>query len=297
MRCPKCHYISFDSGDRCRNCGYDFSLAVETPDNPLDLKPDAEPRTAPEDFSLPDLDGTETPVAGGRQPADKTWRPADTGAGLDLPLFSGGDDRPLVTPPAVPRAPLAVRRATPAVPRLRTPAPEPPERVLPLEPEARAAAGAPAPAPAGRETGPADDVAPAGARLGAAAVDAILLAAIDLAVLVMTLRIAGLGRDELGMLPVVPLVAFLALLNGGYVVLFTATVGQTLGKMAFGLRVVDADDAGGAPPGVGQAALRALALVLSFAPVGLGYLPALFGDDRRAFHDRLTDTRVVSDRS
>ena len=27
MKCPKCQYISFDSPDRCRNCGYDFSLA------------------------------------------------------------------------------------------------------------------------------------------------------------------------------------------------------------------------------------------------------------------------------
>ena len=30
MKCPKCQYISFDSGDRCRNCGYDFSLARST---------------------------------------------------------------------------------------------------------------------------------------------------------------------------------------------------------------------------------------------------------------------------
>ena len=35
MRCPKCQYISFDSGERCRNCGYDFSL-IE-PETPLDL--------------------------------------------------------------------------------------------------------------------------------------------------------------------------------------------------------------------------------------------------------------------
>ena len=296
MRCPKCHYISFDSGDRCRNCGYDFSLAVETPENTLGLKADSEIPAPPDDFSLPDLDRAETPAAAGRQPADKTWRPADSGTGLDLPLFPG-DDRPLVTPPAVPRAPLAVRRATPAVPRLRTPNPEPPERVLPLEPAGRSAPPAPLPARPGGGEALADDTAPAGARLGAAVVDAILLAAIDLAVLIMTLRLAGLERDELGMLPIVPFLAFLALLNGGYVVLFTATVGQTLGKMAFGLRVIDAADDTGGPPGVGQTALRALASVLSLAPLGLGYLPALLGGDRRAFHDRLTDTRVVSNRS
>ncbi len=293
MRCPKCHYISFDSGDRCRNCGYDFSLATETPGNTTSLESDAGPPTPLDDFALPDLERTETPAAGVRQPADKTWRPTDTVTGFDLPLFADGDDRPLVTPPAVPRAPLAVRRATPAVPRLRTPAPEPPERALPLEPEARAATAA----PTGQGERLAGDASPAWRRFGAAVVDAILLVAIDLAVLVMTLRLAGLGRDELGILPLVPFLAFLALLNGGYLVLFTAAVGQTLGKMAFGLRVLAADDETGRPPGVGQAALRALASVLSFVPLGLGYLPALVGHDRRAFHDRLAGTRVVADRS
>ena len=35
MRCPKCHYISFGSVTRCRNCGNEFSLAPEAA--PLDL--------------------------------------------------------------------------------------------------------------------------------------------------------------------------------------------------------------------------------------------------------------------
>src|SRR5574341_1311888 len=26
MKCPKCGYLGFETGDRCRNCGYDFSL-------------------------------------------------------------------------------------------------------------------------------------------------------------------------------------------------------------------------------------------------------------------------------
>ena len=26
MKCPKCRYIGFETGDRCRNCGYEFSL-------------------------------------------------------------------------------------------------------------------------------------------------------------------------------------------------------------------------------------------------------------------------------
>jgi len=293
MRCPKCHYISFDSGDRCRNCGYEFSLAIDGREGSSALEPDAGHAAHVDDFAASEASLPDVPSDGLRQPADKTWRPADTGTGLDLPLFADGDDRPLVAPPAEPRAPLAVRRATPAVPRLRTPAPEPPERALPLEPEVAAEPSAAIRDDPRLE----DDAAPAWARLGAAVVDAIVLGAIDLGVLVMTLRLAGLGRDELAMLPLVPFLVFLALLDGGYLVLFTATVGQTLGKMALGLRVVAADDGAGRPPGVGQCALRALASILSFVPLGLGYLPALAGDDRRALHDRLAHTRVVADRT
>ena len=28
MKCPKCEYLGFETGDRCKNCGYDFSLAA-----------------------------------------------------------------------------------------------------------------------------------------------------------------------------------------------------------------------------------------------------------------------------
>src|SRR5437868_11130497 len=27
MKCPKCRYLGFEHSDRCRNCGYDFSLS------------------------------------------------------------------------------------------------------------------------------------------------------------------------------------------------------------------------------------------------------------------------------
>ena len=30
MRCPKCHYLSFDPDPRCKNCGYDLDIDVET---------------------------------------------------------------------------------------------------------------------------------------------------------------------------------------------------------------------------------------------------------------------------
>jgi uncharacterized RDD family membrane protein YckC len=44
---------------------------------------------------------------------------------------------------------------------------------------------------------------------------------------------------------------------------------------------------------LGHAVLRAVGYLVSVLPAGLGLLPALFGADRRAVHDRLADTRVV----
>ena len=37
MKCPKCGYLGFEDVDRCRNCGYDFSLlsATALPELPL----------------------------------------------------------------------------------------------------------------------------------------------------------------------------------------------------------------------------------------------------------------------
>ena len=36
MKCPKCNYLGFETGDRCKNCGYDFSLILN-PSEPDDI--------------------------------------------------------------------------------------------------------------------------------------------------------------------------------------------------------------------------------------------------------------------
>ena len=64
------------------------------------------------------------------------------------------------------------------------------------------------------------------------------------------MELCGITFLELGILPKGPLLAFLFVQNGGYLVAFTAG-GQTLGKMAAGIRVVTADEA--EPLGVGRA--------------------------------------------
>jgi uncharacterized RDD family membrane protein YckC len=277
MRCPKCQYITFESGDRCRNCGYEFSLAAATPDLDLPIQTGDEPEGP---LSVPD-------------PAP----PRPITQSFDLPLFTDrapADDRPLVSAPAVPRAPLSVRKPSAALPRpAKRPSPEAPRLdLVPADEPPDEAHVSPHEAPA---AAPADRVAPAGARLLAAVIDVVLLGAIGLAVLHFTLAILLLDYGAaLAALPWAPFVSFLLILIFAYVTAFTAAGGQSLGKMAARIKVVPVD------PGpwsdrvpLGQSALRAAGYLVSALPAGLGFLPALLARDGRALHDRLAHTQVV----
>jgi uncharacterized RDD family membrane protein YckC len=295
MRCPKCHYISFDSGERCRNCGYEFSLTVDVESIDLPIQTGEEPIGPLSDLALTNLDrqvgGTPVdmpPVAVKRQST----------AGLDLPLFKGpvDDDAPLVSPSAVPRAPLAVRKSTPlatrATHRARVEEPEL-DLGMPELGESRTAAATGAEA----VSEPADvgDAAPLLRRFAAGAVDAIVLGLTDAAILYLTLSLCGLQFGDIALIPPVPFVSFLLLQNGAYFVAFVAVGGQTVGKMALGIKVVpaDAEDRWSDRVPLGTAVLRAAAWFLTVVPAGIGLLPALFSADRRAVHDRLAGTRVV----
>lgn len=201
------------------------------------------------------------------------------------------DDIPIVPPPAA-RAPLAVRRATAEVPRNR-PRTTRPVRVpeLALEPEhvERSAS----PRASAEETVASLMETPAlAARVGAGVIDLALLAAIDLGVVYLTLRVSGLRStwDDLAVLPVIPLVGFLALMAFGYVAAFTVAGGQTIGKMVMGLRVIGDD---GRAIDTAGGMLRALGCMLVPITLGLSYVPALVTSDHRALHDRLAGTRVV----
>jgi len=129
VRCPKCRYIGFEEQDRCRNCGYDFSLsrpiepidlpirAGDTPPTMADLRLSVQRRrsaaaalTPPGEESalLPEPAHAGTQRLGGLTPGP-----------FDLPLFNDHrDDIPLVSGNTPPRQPLSVRRA-PVTPRPR----------------------------------------------------------------------------------------------------------------------------------------------------------------------------------
>ncbi len=277
MKCPKCAYVGFEETERCRHCGYDFSLmpasraeydAVEVPDTP-----------APRAFA--------PAVRPGRQPVTPDTLASYAAADEDP------QDLPLRTPtfpalvhesqPPPARTPLAVRRNAGDRPRSRS-APQVVRRnSAPLLDPARDTATALDPAVA------LDQTAPALLRLLAAALDLAVLAGIDLAVVYLTAQLAGLDVAGALTLPLVPLAAFLLGLNVAYLAVFTANGGQTLGKMATGLRVV-------APDGrisAASAVVRVAVTVVGGLVAGAGFLPALVRADGRALHDYAAQTRVV----
>jgi uncharacterized RDD family membrane protein YckC len=190
-----------------------------------------------------------------------------------------------------------VRRATPEVSRLRAGQPRTPSFDLSLDLGDLPDAPAPSRHSSGAGRGKWADrdsqsieTAGFGARLAAVAIDLLILATIDTAVIYFTLQICGVGLLDLDIVPKVPLLAFLLVQNGGYLVAFTVG-GQTLGKMAAGIRVIPSDSA--APLDVGHAVLRTVVWLVLAVPAGLGFATAFFSRDRRGLHDRFAGTRVV----
>jgi len=262
MKCSKCGYLGFEAGERCRNCGYEFSLA--------------------EPYEVPEL----------------TIRPSTADAALPLFVSPFDDDTPLITKASPPRAPLAVRRTTPDAVRLRgaTPAksataelaldlrPSPATHVAPAE-------AAPMAAAARRpDTAVQHQDAAVSRRVFAGVLDLLILLAVDIVVVYFTMQICGVTLGELELLPKGPLVVFLLVQNIGYLVAFTAG-GQTLGKMAAGIKVIAGDSDGSLD--VGCALKRTMLSLLLAVPAGLGLLPALFDRQHRGLHDRFAGTRVV----
>ena len=323
MRCPKCHYISFGTVTRCRNCGYEFSLAPEA--QPLDLPihtadaPIGPLRDVSFEAQSPVGSSASSSASGG-----DSDRGAVTAPRLDLPLFTDRDpvdDAPLISATAAPRQPLAVRRPapppSPPKPRFETSSVAPMlditddeepataigehERVETPRRDAHRRHGQAARSVVEQTIATEEfAVAPIWRRLVAGVIDVLIIVGIDAGVLFSTLRVLGLGTEQVNLLPPAPIALFLVLLNGGYLATFTAAGGQTIGKMLAGIRVIARrpDDAGPFPRyttrvSLGAAVLRATAYLASLLPAGLGFAAILLDKDGRALHDRLAETRVV----
>jgi uncharacterized RDD family membrane protein YckC len=82
----------------------------------------------------------------------------------------------------------------------------------------------------------------------------------------------------------------LAVVIYGFFVGFWARSGRTLGMQSWGLRI---ETDAGHVPGVGQATLRFVAAILSWLPLGLGFLWQLWDPKQLTWHDRLSNTQLM----
>ena len=131
-------------------------------------------------------------------------------------------------------------------------------------------------------------------RLAAIGYDCLLLIALYVVAAALVVLPAGMLfgiQDPAGdALVRLLLQLLLVMVSLGFFVGFWLHGGQTLGMRAWRIRVVRAD---GYPLHAGNALLRALAALFSWATLGLGFLWMLVDPERLTWHDRISATRLV----
>ena len=139
--------------------------------------------------------------------------------------------------------------------------------------------------------------APAGfwRRAGAGFIDSLLVVLLwDLAAMWMALGLwwlRGLPRTQGEWLIMLAVILALGVaLRLAYTVICVGGCGQTPGRMAAGIAVVDR---AGGPPGYGRAFVRWLGGIVNVLTLGLAALVLLFARDGRGVPDRLAGTRQV----
>jgi uncharacterized RDD family membrane protein YckC len=115
-------------------------------------------------------------------------------------------------------------------------------------------------------------------RFAAALIDGILLA-------IVQFIIGAILSDSAGIAALLSIV-----ISYGYYIYFEGGTGQTLGKMALGIRVVDFNTGGSI--GYGRALIRQLVKIVSSIPIGLGYFWMLWDKEKQTWHDKAA-TSVV----
>jgi uncharacterized RDD family membrane protein YckC len=335
VKCPKCDYLGFETGDRCKNCGYDFSLlSIADSDPPdYDIYPaavDDVPVPVIDDMGRHDrwLDNREEPL-GNRLVLEPSSRD-DVDEALDNALTSSltpeSPFRPSAPPPIVPFMSSGSAAATESALPLFTPtqddddepliklpsAPRAPLAVrrTPDTPRLRAvpprSAWRPSPAPAlqfSEEVVEPIEVLRPGvitaqpSRTGARLI-AVLIDHLILFGIDAAVVYFTLRMAGLSMAEwsVLPVAPMATFLGLLKVAYFYAFT--AVGGQTIGKMAVGTCVVAdnGAPIDAAGAMRRTSAGVVSFLLFGLGFVPALFGE-HRALHDRLAGTRVVRVRS
>ena len=114
-------------------------------------------------------------------------------------------------------------------------------------------------------------------RFGASLIDGILIGVVFF-ILVAALKAVG---DAIGVLLSI---AYYVYFEGG-------PRGQTLGKRALGIRVIDFDNGG--PIGYGRAFVRYIGRIVSGLVIYIGYLWMLWDREKQCWHDKFANDVVV----
>jgi uncharacterized RDD family membrane protein YckC len=132
--------------------------------------------------------------------------------------------------------------------------------------------------------------APIISRLAAGLVDLIAVAFLS-SPFAAILELQNLDWRDPGVILLMGVIA--AVVMFVYLTISTAFTGKTLGLKIVSLRAIDVRT--GLIPTGAQSAGRALLSVLSLATLGIGFVYALFDDERKTAYDRLSRTAVIRD--
>jgi uncharacterized RDD family membrane protein YckC len=140
---------------------------------------------------------------------------------------------------------------------------------------------------------PAEATHVTGRRVAATIIDGLIFGVAYwlLALVFGDLRTEGEAANWVADLPVVASMAY-GLFVVGYYVLLEGFLGQTLGKMAMGIKVVA--EATGQTPGIAAAAIRTLLrIIYSLLGYAVAFITVLASDERQRLGDMAARTLVV----
>ncbi len=132
-----------------------------------------------------------------------------------------------------------------------------------------------------------------GRRWFASVIDGILLSIFSVAIIIPLSVVARVSNsDSVSSLTDVIGQLLTVIVSFGYYVYMIGSRGQTLGKMAMGIKVIKKDTS--QIPGFTAAFLReVVGKILSGIVLGLGYLWAIWDKDKQTWHDKIAQTIVV----
>jgi uncharacterized RDD family membrane protein YckC len=132
--------------------------------------------------------------------------------------------------------------------------------------------------------GPSGPRATFGRRLGAYLLDVLIISVVSFILIAIGAAISDTAAVIAYLVVVVGSAAYFIYFEGG-------PTGQTIGKRALGIRVIDYNTGG--PLGYGRGFIRWIARLVSSLLCYLGYLWMLWDREKQTWHDKLASTVVV----